>query len=253
MKLIILAAGKGERLLPLTRNTPKSLLEIGNGLTVLENQLETIGENGINKIVIVTGYKSEQIEAKIKDYNNFDIKIVYNPFYDISNNLVSAWMARYEMTDDFIIINGDVIFNSNVIKGLLNANTDICIAINKKEQYDEEDMKVKINDGVISSISKEIPIDEADGESIGMIKFRTKGKARLISTLDNLVRNKKFVMAFLPAAIQRIIEEGYTVNFFQSSPDDSAEIDFHPDLEAVKTNLDKYCTKIMKWGIYKHN
>ena len=107
MKAIILAAGKGERLMPLTSDTPKSLLELENGTTLLESQLININKTGITKVVIVTGYLTEKIESKVELYRekyNIDIQIIYNPFYDISNNLLSLWQAKHEMESDFIII-----------------------------------------------------------------------------------------------------------------------------------------------------
>ena len=113
MKAIILAAGKGERLMPLTSDTPKSLLELENETTLLESQLITINKTAIDKVVIVTGYLTEKIESKVQRYSkeyNIDIQIIYNPFFDISNNLLSLWQARHEMESDFIIINGDDIF-----------------------------------------------------------------------------------------------------------------------------------------------
>ena len=116
MKAILISAGKGERLYPLTKNTPKSLLEVGKGLTILETQLHSLSENNIKDIVIITGFKAEQIEAKIRDYqNDLNITTVFNPFYDISNNLLSVWMARHHMTDEFISINGDDVFYDEVI------------------------------------------------------------------------------------------------------------------------------------------
>jgi L-glutamine-phosphate cytidylyltransferase len=247
MKVIILAAGKGERLLPLTRNTPKSLLELGNGMTVLENQLDVIGSSGIKHVVIVTGYKSEQIEAKVKDFSNFHISIVYNPFFDVSNNLVSAWMARGEMKEDFIIVNGDVIYNSNITNALLKNNNDICVVISKKNSYDQEDMKVITDETFIHRMGKDIPVEESNGESIGMIKFQRKGKAIIAEVLDSAVKNKAYLTAFFPAALQLIIDKGFPVHYMVSSSEDSAEIDFHPDLNEVKSSLDKYCRKIDNW------
>jgi hypothetical protein len=102
MRAIIIAAGKGTRLYPLTKNTPKSLIEVGNGITMLESQLHSLKENGIKDITIIVGYKAEQIEAKIKKYaNDFNINTVYNPFYETSNNLISVWMARHFMQGGF--------------------------------------------------------------------------------------------------------------------------------------------------------
>ena len=100
MNVIILAAGKGERLFPLTKNTPKSLLEIKDGVTLLELQLRNISKCGIKDVSIVTGYLAEQIEAKIKAYSanfNLNVNIIYNPFYNTSNNLISLLMAKYKM------------------------------------------------------------------------------------------------------------------------------------------------------------
>ena len=100
MKLIILAAGKGERLWPLTKNTPKPLLDLGNGNTLLEEQLERVQSSGvIDEVVLVTGYLSEQIEAKLRTMMAtapIRIKTLYNPFYDVANNLASLWLARHD-------------------------------------------------------------------------------------------------------------------------------------------------------------
>ncbi len=240
MKLIILAAGKGSRLLPLTRNTPKSLLEIGNGMTVLESQLAVAASCGINNVVIVTGYKTEQIEAKIKDYTDFNINIFYNPFFDSSNNLVSAWMAKSEMTDDFIVVNGDVIFNNNVLTGLLKNKNDICITIHQKAGYDPEDMKVIAADGLINKVSKEIPVSEANGESIGMLKFMGKGRTNFVLALDRLVRQKEYLKAFLPSALQNLSDHGFPVNYFECDSKDWTEIDFISDLENAKKYVLNY-------------
>lgn len=97
MKLIILAAGKGERLLPLTRNTPKPLLDMGNGYTLLEEQMRAAQASGVvAETVLVVGYLASQVEAKL-DYHRDQglcVRTVYNPFYEVSNNLMSLWLTR---------------------------------------------------------------------------------------------------------------------------------------------------------------
>lgn len=238
MKAILISAGKGERLYPLTKNTPKSLIEIGNGLTLLETQLHSLLENNIKDIVIIVGYKADQIEAKLKDYQKkLNITTVYNPFYDISNNLLSVWMARYYMQDEFISINGDDIFTPEVVEKLLKSNYDITMVIDEKKEYDDDDMKVIHKDGHILEVNKKINPQKANGESIGMIKFSNKGPSIYTSVLDEMVRIPENRNVFYLKAIQEIIDKGFKVNYSLCKETDWSELDFHPDLKLIRTYL----------------
>jgi len=189
MKAIILAAGKGERLYPLTKNTPKSLLDLGGGITVLESQLENISNAGIKDVVLVVGYRAEQIEAKIQSIEGISFDIVYNPFYDASNNLVSAWFAAECMHGDFILLNGDDVFESVVMEKLITNKNSITMVIDRKEEYDEDDMKVCIEEKRVVRVNKSIHPNQADGESIGMILFKGKGSEVMRNTLKRMVRH----------------------------------------------------------------
>ena len=245
MKAIILAAGKGERLMPLTSDTPKSLLELENGTTLLESQLITINKTVIDKVVIVTGYLTEKIESKVQRYSkeyNIDIQIIYNPFFDISNNLLSLWQARHEMESDFIIINGDDIFNDSVLLGLIehDKNELITMVIDRKETYDEDDMKLIVENGRILEVSKKIPLNEANGESIGMIRVTGEAKGIMVDTMERMVRNKKNMQVFYLAMIQELINQGIVVGYHEISSKDWAEIDFHPDLEDIRKKISTF-------------
>ena len=238
MKAIILAAGKGERLMPLTSDKPKSLLELKNGITLLESQLINIYKSGIKKVIVVTGYQTEKIESKVEFYSdkyNIDIKIIYNPFFDISNNLISLWQARHEMASDFIIINGDDIFKESVLSGLIkyDKNEIITMVIDRKKKYDLDDMKLIIKNEKILRVSKNIPLDEANGESIGMIRVTGKARSIVVSTMEKMVRNKKYMDVFYLEMIQKLINKGISVGSYEISSKDWAEIDFHPDLEDI--------------------
>ena len=251
MKAIILAAGKGERLMPLTSDTPKSLLELENETTLLESQLITINKTAIDKVVIVTGYLTEKIESKVQRYSkkyNIDIQIIYNPFFDISNNLLSLWQARHEMESDFIIINGDDIFNDSVLLGLLehDKNELITMVIDRKETYDEDDMKLIVKNGRILEVSKKIPLNEANGESIGMIRVTGEAKGIMVDTMERMVRNKKNMQVFYLAMIQELINQGIVVGYHEISSKDWAEIDFHPDLEDIRKKISTFNTEWIK-------
>lgn len=240
MKAILISAGKGERLYPLTKNTPKSLLEVGNGFTLLETQLHSLSENSIKDIVIITGFKAEQIEAKIKDYQkNLNITTVFNPFFDISNNLLSVWMARHHMNSDFISINGDDLFSPEVIANLLKSSHDVTMVIDEKKEYDDDDMKVIHKNGEIVEVSKKIDPSKANGESIGIIKFSNKGPKIFTDMLEAMVRDPQNRNLFYLQAIQNIIDKGFKVHYSICKETDWAELDFHPDLKLIRTYLSR--------------
>lgn len=140
MKLFILAAGKGSRLWPLTKNTPKSLLDLGDGTTLLDRQINTaINSKLFSEIIIIIGYKAKQIEKEIQKYRDLiNITTIFNPFYNISNNLISLWLSHYKMIeDDFIITNGDNLYKQNIfnkIKKYLSTKKEtITITISYKK------------------------------------------------------------------------------------------------------------------------
>ena len=159
MRIIILAAGKGTRAFPLTKNTPKPLLDIGNGVTLLEKQLENIQKSkAVDEVILVIGYLAEQIEVKLKmhEENGLKITTVYNPFYETSNNLISLWLAKHCMDDDFLITNGDNIFEPDVFADLVNKNEEgIFLTISKKNKYNDDDMKVVLRDKTVARVNKE--------------------------------------------------------------------------------------------------
>ena len=245
MRVIILAAGKGERLYPLTKNTPKSLLEIGGGKTVLESQLEHIAQAGVRDVTIVTGYKTQQIEAKVLGMRDLDISICYNPFFATSNNLVSAWLAVRETSENFVIVNGDDVFKPHVLSGLIESTRDITMVIDRKDQYDLDDMKVVTRGELVVSVSKEIPAEEASGESIGMIMFQGKGHAIIRETLEKMIRVEETKNIFYLAALQSIMDRGFPIHFHECAPEDWAEIDFHSDLSFIRRHIDRYAADIV--------
>ena len=126
MKAIILGAGQGKRLLPLTSDRPKSTIQLA-GRSMLDWQVEQLTQCGINEIFVVTGFKARVLEDEIaairEIYPGCKVRSIFNPFYAVADNLVSCWMARQVMDGDFVLINGDTIFHARVLKQLLNNPT----------------------------------------------------------------------------------------------------------------------------------
>jgi L-glutamine-phosphate cytidylyltransferase len=151
MKAVILAAGRGSRLYPYTKYIPKCLLDIG-GETILERQINHIRDCGIDEVVIVVGFWFEKVENFLTDYDGLGMRIttLYNPFYKTTNSLISLWIARSEMNEDIVIINGDNVFEVDVLEKALGVRDEtICLPVKGKQGYEDEDMKAVIQGGFL--------------------------------------------------------------------------------------------------------
>ena len=123
--LIILAAGRGERLRPFTDSIPKSLIPIGNNETLLGAQLKSIKAANIPyDLTVVVGYRASQIEDYLAErLSPARYKTLYNPFYSSSNNLISLWLALKQIKGDFTEIN-----YQNQIKKYFGKKVDIVLS-----------------------------------------------------------------------------------------------------------------------------
>ncbi len=240
MKLFILAAGKGTRLWPLTRNIPKSLIDLGNGTVLLEKQISNaINCNLFNQIIIIVGYRADQIEAKIKEYGK-DTKIttIYNPFYDTANNLVSLWTASYKMLeDDFMITNGDNVYKNGVFEKILTNKIEVTrLTIDYKEQYDQDDMKVKLDENKnILRVHKDIPLEETDAESVGLALVKGGKSRRLfVKKILQLIKQKEYLGKFWLEIFNSLVDDSINVEAGEIDRNDWKEVDFHPDVKILK-------------------
>ena len=114
------------------------------------------------------------------------------------------------------------------------------MVIDRKETYDEDDMKLIVENGRILEVSKKIPLNEANGESIGMIRVSGEAKDIMVDTMERMVRNKKNMQVFYLAMIQELINQGIVVGYHEISSKDWAEIDFHPDLEDIRKKISTF-------------
>jgi choline kinase len=167
------------------------------------------------------------------------IRVVFNPFFDVSNNLVSLWFAREEMGEDFIIVNGDDVFDDKVVPGLLavDPSKEICMVIDRKPSYDEDDMKVVLRGDLVVRVGKDIRPAEASAESIGMIRVVGRGRMVLRDKLDALVRTPEGKQVFYLHAFNLLMQSGWPVHFHEILPEQWSEIDFHPDLDVMRSKI----------------
>src|SRR3546814_4389099 len=120
MKALILSAGQGSRLLPLTESRPKCLIEL-SGRSLLEWQLLALSRAGIDEVVIVTGFAAEQVEAMLALHtpSGMRVRTVFNPFYNVSDNLATCWLVREELRGGGMILNGDTLIEPEIARRVL--------------------------------------------------------------------------------------------------------------------------------------
>jgi len=198
MKAIVLSAGLGRRLRPTTTELPKCLLSVNGEHPVLELQLRALARCGIQRIAIMVGYGAEKVERFLTTHcpARLDVHTRYNPFFATTNTMVTCWLAIPEMTEDFILLNGDTLFDTEILRRVLAApGAPLTMAIDQKARYDEDDMKVALNGGRrLKAVGKALPLPMVDGESIGLMAFRGQGVAAFRAALNTMVRD--------PAALQ---------------------------------------------------
>lgn len=128
MRAIILAAGRGTRLQPLTNNVPKCLVQV-HGKSLLQYQLESLAFAGIRECVIVVGYLGDQVKQEIgKKLGEVCITYVTNNVFESTNNIYSLWLAREQLYDDILLIEGDLIFDPMLLTDLhLSEHPDLAV------------------------------------------------------------------------------------------------------------------------------
>ncbi len=234
MKAVILSAGQGSRLLPLTDGRPKCLLPVGRQ-SLIEWQVWALARCGVGEIAVVTGYHASDVEATLSGLTgpNLAIRTIFNPFYKLADNLASCWLARHEMASDFLILNGDTLVAPGVIERLLGSSpAPITVTIDKKESYDSDDMKVHLSGTRLIDIGKTLPPEKSDGESIGMLLFRGEGPGLFVQTLDQMMHTPEGLKWFYLRAIAQIARNG-AVETRSTEGMDWGEVDFPADLESV--------------------
>ena len=237
MKAVILSAGQGKRLLPLTQDQPKCAIPI-HGRSILEWQINELLKFDISPIHVVVGFGAATVEKIVSNYDSSHaIHTLYNPFYALADNLISCWTARNEMMGDFILLNGDTLFETAVLERVLQAPPDpITLVTDEKSQYDADDMKVVVQGTQLVRIGKTLPLEQVNGESIGMIRFQDAGPQLFRSTIEDRVRQTESLKQWYLSLIDELAQKNQ-VSTVSIKGLTWAEIDNPADLQQAETLL----------------
>ena len=227
---IILAAGRGRRLGSLTADRPKCLLEVG-GATLIEHQLQALRAEGIEKVVAVVGYQAEAIRKQI----NGRAQCLVNQQHASTNSLYSLWLAREAARPGFLLLNADVLFAPEILRRLLNSPHPNALAVERRAQFEPEEMKVELEGDRVRALSKELEPGRAHAENIGVVKFSPEGARVLLRTMEELLAQGA-EREFCPYAFNALAPQ-YPL---QAVPIDGLpwiEIDFVDDLRRAREEV----------------
>jgi choline kinase len=234
MKAIILSAGQGSRLGHMVDDRPKCLIDF-NGRSLLDRQLDTLEANGVGEAVVVTGFHDELVNEAIgRRSGGPKVRTIYNPFYKVADNTGSLYMAREELTGDCLVWNGDTLVSRALMAKVVgNDRRGICVTIDRKDSYDEDDMKVVEKDGRLKAIGKRLPPERVNAESIGLLAFRSGGAEQFRDAIDRAMRTPEGTTIWYLRVIHQLAQSA-EVWTFDISGEEWGEVDFPPDVEAAR-------------------
>jgi L-glutamine-phosphate cytidylyltransferase len=240
MQLIILAAGMGSRLKPITDNVPKGLVQV-NGKSILEWQVDIARQLGITDICIVTGYKFECIDIP-------ETTTIHNPQYNTTNMTHSLFCAQEYFKDEFVLSYGDIIYSKKIMEKLLNSNAPISIVVDDnwrsywEDRFDnplDDAESLTIANNQITSIGqKPTSLNDIESQYIGLMSFKNTGVASLVDSHSEIRRHNPSIAQhmYMTDLLQYMINKEINLTPVHISSG-WIEIDSLKDLELAKILL----------------
>lgn len=221
MRAILLAAGMGTRLRPLTLETPKSLVKVNNK-PMLETQVEYLREKGIEEIIVVTGYLSEKFDYLKEKYN---VKLVHNDKYNVYNNIYTMYLVKDYLGDSYVI-DADVYLHNNFIDENISESTYFS---GYKEDFKNEwliefDGNNKVNNIIVG--------DDKGYILCGVSYWSQKDSKLIVEKLEEAINDRDFENLYWDDIVKENIKD-LNVYIRKIQSDDCFEIDSLDDLEKV--------------------
>lgn len=240
---LVLAAGAGSRLRPLTDALPKTLLPVAGERTIFELALVNLRAVGIEDVVVVTGFAAGRIEEQAPDLERrlgLRLHLVFNDRAEEWNNAYSLWVARQSFSDTVLLVNGDTVHPVGIEEQLLAARgPDVLLAIDAEKRLAEEEMKVVLgSDGTVRRINKAIDPAAAAGEYIGVTLIEPAGGAALADALEATWRRDPSL--YYEDGYQELVDRGRAVHVRPIGTVEWVEVDNHDDLARAREIACRY-------------
>ena len=226
MKVLLLAAGRGTRISRYLNGNPKCTVDIG-GEKLIQYTIKMLNKKGITDIALVLGYRSDIIKETLKDFN---VKYYYNPFFDVTNSIASAWFARDFLDDDVIIMNADVYLEEGLLDHILQ-NHDSVVMFADGSRKEEADYKFKYDNGILKKYGKELTGDDITGEYVGVGKFSKAFMSDFKDVLESMINRQEHNVWWENVIYSMTDERDIKVDDIKGSF--WAEVDYIEDYERI--------------------
>jgi len=237
MKALILAAGQGRRLSPLTDNCPKCLLPLGE-TTFIEFQIGMLRRAGVASIGVVTGFRAD----RVREVCGADLEYFHNPDFETTNSLFSFMQAADFAREGCLVLNSDVVFHPSLLDLVLADARSNVLLMDFHSHLGEEEMKVVCDGaGRVVRISKDIAPWDAEGENLGLVRLGEEGAWALMDVAHE-ASDKGHRNLWVPQGIARLLER---VPFYAAPIGDRPwiEVDYCHDLRRAQEEIYPLCMK----------
>lgn len=231
MTYIILSAGKGVKLHPLTLNHPKSLYKLDDKTTILQRLVRVIRKFDVEaEIVVVVGYMYKQIQCEL-EYDN--VKFIHNPFYSVTNSMGSLWFAKdYLQRENITIINGDIVASDILLQDIICQHTDYPYVLLDSSHKDTNKYNVQVQGNLVCVMSKNLT--EYLGNYASVTKLDAVSSRFLLEQLNQMVNEEMYNLFFEDALVQMIFQNNFELYYKDIKDYNWTEVDKVDDLIEAK-------------------
>lgn len=235
MRVVLLAAGRAQRLRPLTNHLPKCLLEVG-GRSIVSRAVATLAEHGLRDFTVVDGFEGDRLRAALApQFPSEWLHFVRNEDWATTNNAWSLLLARRAEPEPTMLLDADIVFDPGVVAAMLAATGPSRLALRTRGGVGDEEMKVVLDPaGRIADIGKTLPVDRAAGESVGIEIFSGDAAHRLFETLERRMKTPEGPNEWYESSFVDMIRAGEAIWPVDLGELSCMEIDTAQDLERAR-------------------
>lgn len=229
MKYILLVAGKGSRLYPLTLKHPKSMFKLDKNTTLIQRMVCLIKKFDNNAdIVVVTGHMHESIENGLED-----VTFVYNPFYEVTNSIASLWFAKEHLnSENIVLIDGDIVMSEDLMREIVCKPVEKPTVLLDSSIKTNGDYNVEVSNNRVLVMSKDL--DEYFGEYAGLTKLDRESALLMKVEIESMIEQGYYDQWYENALVQLIFKDDFQLFYKDICDYDWTEVDCVSDLIHAK-------------------